>query len=134
MITKITDSSARWETQTSLGSAATTNLLGTGKRVMRGTCLAFALAVLPVFATAVFSPMAYGQASSSSDAVGKVTDSTGASVPGATVHLINNATGAERTATTNDLGLRIITPSMTACPPMYGCLGNVCSLTRQLLT
>ncbi len=41
-----------------------------------------------------------------------------------------------RTATTKDFGLRIITPSMTACPPMYGCLGNVCDslLTRQLLT
>lgn len=104
MITKITDSSARWERQADLGTAATTNLLGAGKRVMRGTCLALALGVLPIFATAVFSPMAYGQASSSSDAVGKVTDTTGASVPGAMVHLVNNATGAERTATTNDSG------------------------------
>jgi len=104
MTMKITDGSARWERQADLGTAATTNLLGTGKRVMRGTCLALALGVLPIFATAVFAPMAYGQASSSSDAVGKVTDSTGASVPGATVHLINNATGAERTATTNDSG------------------------------
>src|ERR1700736_2847040 len=47
---------------------------------------------------------AFGQASSSSDAVGKVLDTTGASVPGATVHLVNNATGAERIATTNDAG------------------------------
>ena len=48
--------------------------------------------------------LAFGQASSSSDAVGKVTDSTGATVPGATVHVVNNATGAERIATTNDSG------------------------------
>src|SRR3984893_11526423 len=47
---------------------------------------------------------AFGQASSSSDAVGKVLDTTVATVPGATVHLINNATGAERIATTNDAG------------------------------
>lgn len=50
------------------------------------------------------SNSAFGQASSSSDAVGRVTDSSGATVPGATIHLINNATGAERTATTNDSG------------------------------
>ncbi|MCU1324406.1 MAG: hypothetical protein JWM43_4055 [Acidobacteriaceae bacterium] len=47
---------------------------------------------------------AFGQASSSSDAVGKVTDPSGASIPGATIYLVNNATGAQRTATTNDSG------------------------------
>ena len=49
-------------------------------------------------------PAAFGQASSSSDAQGKVTDASGAVVPGATVHLINPGTKAERTATTNDSG------------------------------
>jgi outer membrane receptor protein involved in Fe transport len=52
----------------------------------------------------VSTTVAFAQASSSSDAVGKVTDSTGASIPGASIHLINNATGAERIATSNDSG------------------------------
>lgn len=60
---------------------------------------------LPILAPInLITPSAYGQASSSTDAVGRVTDSSGATVPGATIHLINNATGAERTATTNDGG------------------------------
>jgi hypothetical protein len=58
----------------------------------------------PVLAVSFATPAAFGQASSSSDAVGKVIDPTGAFVPGATVHLINNGTGSERTATTNDAG------------------------------
>src|SRR5438552_740936 len=63
-------------------------------------------ALLVAFITCLFglTPAAYGQASSSSDATGKVTDQTGAAIPGAQVHLINNATGSERTATTNDNG------------------------------
>lgn len=59
---------------------------------------------VPIVAFNLMSSLAYGQASSSSDAVGRITDQTGASVPGATVHLINNATGAERTTKTNDSG------------------------------
>ena len=65
--------------------------------------LALTLAV-PVMALNLATPAAYCQASSSSDAQGKVTDATGASVPGATIHLINIGTGAERTTTTNDAG------------------------------
>ncbi len=59
------------------------------------------LALLPL---QLISSAAYGQASSSSDAVGKVTDSTGATIAGATIHLISNATGAERTATSSESG------------------------------
>jgi hypothetical protein len=47
---------------------------------------------------------AHGQASSSSDAAGTITDVTGAGIPGAVVHLVNNSTKAERTASTNDSG------------------------------
>ncbi|WP_244502053.1 TonB-dependent receptor [Terriglobus roseus] len=59
---------------------------------------------MPLAAVGVLSPAAYGQASSSSDAAGKVTDITGAVVPGATVHVINNGTKAERTTQTNGSG------------------------------
>ena len=62
------------------------------------------LVIAMALCLSVSTAMAFGQASSSSDAVGKVLDPSGASVPGATVHLINNATGAERIATTNDSG------------------------------
>ena len=61
-------------------------------------------ALLAIAISAIEVNGALGQASSSSDAAGKVTDATGAVIAGATVHLINNATGAERTATTNDDG------------------------------
>jgi hypothetical protein len=71
---------------------------------LRSTSFALLMAAIPMAALNVAMPSAFGQASSSSDAVGKVTDPTGASIPGATVHLINNATGAERTVTTNDAG------------------------------
>ncbi|AFL90509.1 hypothetical protein Terro_4312 [Terriglobus roseus DSM 18391] len=70
----------------------------------RRSSLAILMAAVPVLALNVATPSAYGQASSSSDAAGKVTDPTGATVAGATVHLINNGTKAERTATTNDSG------------------------------
>lgn len=73
-------------------------------RTLRGTSFALLTMALPIVGINVLTPLAFGQASSSSDAVGKVTDSSGATVPGATVHLVNNATGAERTATTNDSG------------------------------
>jgi hypothetical protein len=71
---------------------------------LRCTSFAFLMAAGSLVALGVITPSAYGQASSSSDAVGKVTDTSGATVPGASIHLINNATGAERTATTNDSG------------------------------
>lgn len=70
----------------------------------RRSLLGIMLAAAPLFVLNVTSPAAYGQASSSSDAAGKVTDATGAAVPGATIHLINNGTGAERTATSNNEG------------------------------
>ncbi|SEB96426.1 TonB-dependent receptor [Terriglobus roseus] len=73
-------------------------------RTARRSSLAILMAAVPVLALNVATPSAYGQASSSSDAAGKVTDQTGATVPGATVHLINNGTKAERTAITNDQG------------------------------
>ncbi|CAN5549471.1 carboxypeptidase regulatory-like domain-containing protein [soil metagenome] len=63
-----------------------------------------ALVVAVALCVAGSTARAFGQASSSSDAVGKVTDPSGASIPGATVYLVNNATGAQRTATTNDSG------------------------------
>lgn len=68
--------------------------------------MSFALLIMATSITALnlIAPSAYGQASSSSAAVGKVTDASGATISGATVHLTNNATGAERTATTNDSG------------------------------
>jgi hypothetical protein len=74
-----------------------------GSALQRAT-FALLLAAVPVVALNVLAPSAYGQASSSSDAAGKVTDATGATVPGATIHLINNGTKAERTATSNDAG------------------------------
>jgi hypothetical protein len=70
----------------------------------RRSSLALLLAAIPLVAVGVLSPAAYGQASSSSDAAGKVTDITGAVVPGAVVHVINNGTKAERTTQTNGAG------------------------------
>ena len=69
--------------------------------------MVFALLTAVIPATLTFNaaaPFAYGQASASSDAAGKVTDTTGAVVAGATIHLTSNATGAERTATSNNNG------------------------------
>ncbi|MDR3426687.1 TonB-dependent receptor domain-containing protein, partial [Silvimonas sp.] len=77
---------------------------GTVLSIMRRASFALLIGVAPMLALNVLAPSAYGQASSSSDAVGRVTDATGASIAGAVVHLINNATGAERVATTNESG------------------------------
>src|SRR6185437_1397848 len=46
----------------------------------------------------------YAQESSTSGIVGHVTDVSGAVVPGATIHVVNAATSAERTAITNGSG------------------------------
>ncbi len=73
-------------------------------RTARRTSLGIMMAAIPVVVLNIGTPSAFGQASSSSDAQGKVTDATGATVPGATIHLINVGTGAERTTTTNDAG------------------------------
>lgn len=73
-------------------------------RTIRSLMLTFVVAMAPFTVAPMVVSFAYGQASSSSDAAGRVTDATGASVPGAVVHLTNNATGAERIAKTNDNG------------------------------
>ncbi|RZU43092.1 carboxypeptidase family protein [Edaphobacter modestus] len=73
-------------------------------RIARLASVTLIMATGPVVTSSLVTLPAFGQASSSSDAVGRVTDSTGATVPGATVHLTNNATGADRSATTNDGG------------------------------
>ena len=74
----------------------------------RRAVLACLMAAVPVAALSVLTPAAFGQASSSSDIAGKVTDSSGATVPGATVQLTNNGTGAQRTTTTNDSDTAIL--------------------------
>jgi len=78
-------------------------------KTARRTSLAILMAALPVIALNTLTTSAHAQATASSDASGTVTDSTGASVPGAIIHLVNNATKAERTATTNDAGQWSIT-------------------------
>ncbi|HZY71501.1 MAG TPA: carboxypeptidase regulatory-like domain-containing protein [Edaphobacter sp.] len=78
-----------------------------GKRVLhaaRRLSLALLMGAMPIVAVNLITLSAHGQANSNSAAVGKVTDATGAVISGASVHLINNATGAERIATTNDNG------------------------------
>jgi hypothetical protein len=72
--------------------------------ILRRASFASLVAASLAIALHVMVPSLSGQASSSSDAVGRVTDSTGASVAGATVHLTNNGTGAERVAVTNENG------------------------------
>src|ERR1700760_2268491 len=57
------------------------------------------------------SPSLYGQADTSS-ASGTITDSSGALVPNAKVVIHNEATGAERTATTNAGGAYTV-PNLT---------------------
>src|SRR5258708_372391 len=72
--------------------------------VLRRTSLAILMAATAAVAFSIVTPAAFGQASSSSDIAGRVTDATGATVPGATITVINNGTGAARTATSNDQG------------------------------
>jgi hypothetical protein len=71
---------------------------------LRRTSLAILMAATAAVAFSVVTPAAFGQASSSSDIAGRVTDSTGATVPGATITVTNNGTGAARTTTSNDQG------------------------------
>jgi hypothetical protein len=72
-------------------STVRTRIAGTVSRL-----LALIVALSPVLVLA--------QQSSVSNIVGHVTDSTGALVAGATVHIVNQATAAERTAVTNNAG------------------------------
>lgn len=78
-----------------------TCLVSLGERTVRAI-LVCALLGTPYLT--VCSTTAAAQASSSSDVAGTVLDTTGAAVPGATVHLIHNGTGVERTATSNNSG------------------------------
>lgn len=73
-------------------------------RTFQRSAFAFMLAVAPVVLLSVGAPSAWGQASASTDAAGTVTDATGAKIPGATIHLINNGTKAERTTKSNGSG------------------------------
>ena len=82
----------------------TTNVLTAfGHRIRRWNSALCSLVLFVTFLS-LFTPASFGQASSSSDAAGRITDQTGAVVPGAVIRLINNGTRAERTATTNDTG------------------------------
>jgi len=74
-----------------------------GHRICRWNRALGLLALFVAFLS-FFTLASFGQASSSSDAAGRITDPTGAVVPGAVIRLINNGTRAERTATTNDTG------------------------------
>jgi hypothetical protein len=64
-----------------------------------------AVSVLAV-GVAVFAltPPGYAQGSASSSIVGHVTDSTGAVVQGATIHIVNKGTSAERVVNSNESG------------------------------
>jgi Carboxypeptidase regulatory-like domain len=71
---------------------------------LRRASLAILMAATAIVAVSVATPLAFSQASSSSDIAGRVTDSTGAAIPGVTITLTNNGTGAVRTTTTNGQG------------------------------
>lgn len=51
-----------------------------------------------------FAVPGFAQSTSSTGVVGRVTDATGAVIPGAKVHVIDPATNSDRTVTTNDSG------------------------------
>jgi Carboxypeptidase regulatory-like domain/TonB dependent receptor len=75
-------------------------------RVLRSSRVAkLAISALTLLFTAVI-PMttAHAQSTSASTVVGRVTDATGAVVPGATVHITDLATGLVREVQTNDSG------------------------------
>jgi hypothetical protein len=58
-----------------------------------------------VLSFCICSPSAMGQSSSAGTVTGTVTDSSGASVPGATVYLADTASGGIRPTTTSDKGV-----------------------------
>jgi hypothetical protein len=67
------------------------------KRIFRSVCILAALLV-------VLAPFTFSQTFTTADAVGVVTDTSGAVVPGATVTIKSSESGEARTATTNDQG------------------------------
>ena len=67
------------------------------KRIFRSVCILAALFVLA-------APFTFSQSITTGDAVGVITDSSGAVVPGATVTLKSAESGETRTVTTNDQG------------------------------
>src|SRR5215468_6828391 len=81
----------------------TKGLIALGHRIPRWNRAQCLLALFVTFLS-LYTPASFGQASSSSDAAGRITDPTGATVPGAVIRLINNGTRAERSTTTNDAG------------------------------
>ena len=66
--------------------------------------LAIKLAFLLLFAVALYPVRSTGQSLTSGDVAGTVLDPTGAAIPGATVTLTNNETGAKQTASTSSTG------------------------------
>ncbi len=60
--------------------------------------------ILLLIVLALASPLARAQAGNAGAVRGTVTDPTGAVIPGATVHLTNEVSGLDRTATTNATG------------------------------
>ncbi len=82
------------------------NHVGAGA-VGRASCMKVlfqAVMMMVVLLLAIRPDVACAQGSATASVVGHVTDSTGAVVPGAIVHIVNTATSAERTATTNNNG------------------------------
>jgi len=75
------------------------------KRVVLGLCCLSCL-LLSMFL--LYSPVAMGQASDAGTVSGTVTDSSGAGVPGATVYLVDVATGSTRPTTTSDTGAYVL--------------------------
>ena len=75
------------------------------RRVTRGNrAVELSLASIFLFVFSLCALPAWGQAVATGTVVGTVTDNSGAVVTGATVTLIDNATGDTRTTTTNDVG------------------------------
>ena len=98
------DQSPRLRLPGQVAAHASQRFTGAARRTLQRSTVGFVLAAAPAAMLAFALPSAYGQASSSSDAAGTVTDASGAKVPGATVHLINNGTKAERTTKTTESG------------------------------
>ncbi len=74
------------------------------RRPKRRRLPGFLLAALSVFLFPLFTEMAWPQAQTGGGLRGVVTDSSGAALPNATVHLIDTATSAERVQLANGAG------------------------------